>query len=223
MDVGQVLSQLEQWGNDTRKKMNLKNGAGDNCFGVLLGDLRKYAKEIKTDHSLALGLWDSGNTDAMILATMLFDVKSLSEEQVRNMVGGLHYFALVDELIYNAVSKTAFSDALMREWIGSPEEYIGRAGFALAISEIIDNRLSDDVLENLLAIIEADMKSAPARKQESMNRTLCEIGIRHPEYTDRCAAIGEKLGVYKDMKVSKGCTSPYAPEWIAVGIKKRKK
>lgn len=37
-----------------------------------------------------------------------------------------------------------------------------------------------------------------------------------------CLALGEKLGVYKDVKVSKGCTSPYALDWIAAGIRKRK-
>ena len=69
---------------------------------------------------------------------------------------------------------TAFADKLIHEWVGSPEEYVGRVGFALAICAIIDNQPSDAVLENFLTIIEADMQSAPARKQESMNRALCE-------------------------------------------------
>lgn len=30
----------------------------------------------------------------------------------------------------------------------------------------------------------------------------------------RALAIGEKLGVYRDYPVSKGCTSPFAPIWI---------
>ena len=58
-------------------------------------------------------------------------------------------------------------------------------------------------------------------KQEAMNRALCEIGIRYPEWTARCVSIGEALGVYRDPKAPKGCTSSYAPSWIAVGIKKR--
>ena len=30
----------------------------------------------------------------------------------------------------------------------------------------------------------------------------------------RALAIGEKLGIYRDYPVSKGCTSPFAPIWI---------
>ncbi len=48
-----------------------------------------------------------------------------------------------------------------------------------------------------------------------MNRCLMEIGTRLPEYTQRCIAIGEKLGRLDDRPVPKGCTSSYAPEWIA--------
>ncbi|HEY8444950.1 MAG TPA: hypothetical protein VIK94_02350 [Bacilli bacterium] len=49
-----------------------------------------------------------------------------------------------------------------------------------------------------------------------MNRCLCEIGIAYDEYTSSCIAIGEALGVYRDLKVAKGCTSSYAPIWITV-------
>ena len=50
-----------------------------------------------------------------------------------------------------------------------------------------------------------------------MNHALCEIGIRYPQFTERCITLGETLGVYRDLKVSKGCTSAYAPNWIAAG------
>ena len=35
-----------------------------------------------------------------------------------------------------------------------------------------------------------------------------------PQLRKRAIAIGEKLGVYRDYPVSKGCTSPFAPIWI---------
>jgi hypothetical protein len=47
-----------------------------------------------------------------------------------------------------------------------------------------------------------------------MNSTLAQIGINYPEYRDRSIAIGEKLGIYRNFPVSKGCTSPFAPIWI---------
>jgi len=50
---------------------------------------------------------------------------------------------------------------------------------------------------------------------------LAEIGIHFPEHQQRAIAIGEKLGVYRDYHVSKGCTSPFAPIWINEMVKRQ--
>ncbi|MDQ7093532.1 hypothetical protein REC12_08020 [Desulfosporosinus sp. PR] len=47
------------------------------------------------------------------------------------------------------------------------------------------------------------------------------IGIHYPQFTERCITLGETLGVYRDWKVAKGCTSAYSPNRIAAGIKKK--
>jgi 3-methyladenine DNA glycosylase AlkD len=58
------------------------------------------------------------------------------------------------------------------------------------------------------------MGNAAPEVQWTMNNTLATIGIRFPRHRKRAIAIGEKLGVYRDFPVSKGCTSPFAPIWI---------
>ncbi|HEX7756267.1 MAG TPA: hypothetical protein VF421_13030, partial [Niabella sp.] len=62
--------------------------------------------------------------------------------------------------------------------------------------------------------IETEMGKAAPEVQWTMNSTLAQIGINFPEYRARAVAIGEKLGVYRNYPVSKGCTSPFAPVWI---------
>lgn len=59
------------------------------------------------------------------------------------------------------------------------------------------------------------MKDAPDRLQWSMNECLAAIGIHHPALRARAIAIGERLEVLKDYPTPPGCTSPYAPLWIA--------
>lgn len=66
----------------------------------------------------------------------------------------------------------------------------------------------------LLDRIENEMATSAPETQWTMNFTLAEIGINHPEYRQRAVDIGEKLSVYRDYPVSKGCTSPFAPVWI---------
>jgi hypothetical protein len=43
----ETLAQLEALGNEKVLAQNSKNGAGDNQFGVRLGDIRKLATKIK--------------------------------------------------------------------------------------------------------------------------------------------------------------------------------
>jgi 3-methyladenine DNA glycosylase AlkD len=60
----------------------MKAGAPDNKFGVKLGDNRAMAKKIKTDYELALNLWDTGNVEAQLLATLIIKSKSLSTDEL---------------------------------------------------------------------------------------------------------------------------------------------
>ena len=65
------------------------------------------------------------------------------------------------------------------------------------------------------------MAAAPPEVQWTMNGCLAGIGIHEPRLRARAVAIGEKLGVYRDYPVSKGCTSPFAPIWIAEMVRRR--
>ena len=68
MTVKDTLKQLEALGDEKVRKHNTKWGAGDNQFGVKLGDIRALAKKIKSNHELGKTLWKTGNIDAQFLA-----------------------------------------------------------------------------------------------------------------------------------------------------------
>jgi 3-methyladenine DNA glycosylase AlkD len=67
----ETLAQLEAFGNEKVRAQNHKNGAGDDQFGVRLGDTRKLATKIKSNPALAIALWEAGNIDARLLAILL--------------------------------------------------------------------------------------------------------------------------------------------------------
>ena len=71
MTLKETLTQLEALGNEKMRTQNKNHGAGDNQFGVRRGDVRALAKELKTNHELALKLWKTGNIDARFLAILL--------------------------------------------------------------------------------------------------------------------------------------------------------
>lgn len=221
MTKDEILTILSGLGDQKRKQMYIKNGADENTYGVLLRELRKLAKQLGKNHALAVELWQSGNTEAQWLACMLYDVKKLTLDEIRNMVSQLTYTDIIDKFVGEVVSKHEFADILAEEWLVPAEDSLGRAGWNLIVHKISGGKLANETLEELLTTIETELQTAPPGKQWAMNHALCTIGINYPQFTERCIALGEALGVYRDLKVSKGCTSAYAPNWIAAGIRKR--
>lgn len=213
MTPKEALARLKALGDEKRRLYNKKHGAGDNQFGVPMGEIRKLAKEIKTDHELALALWKTGNIDARLLAILLLKPKSLSADELDRMVRQADFAQVADWLNSYVVSNHPDKEALRQTWLKDPDSWAARAGWSLTAERIAKEPEGLD-LSAILDRIEAEMAGAPPEVQWTMNSSLAEIGIRFPKLRKRAITIGETLGIYRDYPVSKGCTSPFAPIWI---------
>src|SRR5262245_41829388 len=114
----ETLAQLEALGDEKVRAQNSKNGAGGNQFGVRLGDIRKLATKIKTDHALAIALWESGNIDARLLAILLINPKNLSGDELDRMVRSVGFVQLADWLNSYVVKKYPDKETLRQRWMG---------------------------------------------------------------------------------------------------------
>lgn len=226
MNLKETLAKLEALGDEKRRAINLKPAphgiaAGKlKQFGVAMGDLRKLATKIKSDHALALELWKTGNIDAQLLAILIIKPKELSDNQLDKMVRQATFAQVADW--FNAYIVKEQPDAtkqLLREkWMKDKDGWAARAGWNLTASMInkgADNAKGLDVrgldVGGLLDRIEKEMPKAPPETQWTMNNTLMAIGIKHEKHRKRVIAIGEKIGLYKDWPMSKGCIIPYVP------------
>ncbi len=213
MTLDETLAQLEAVGSEKMRAQNKKHGAGDNQFGVKRGDVRKIAKQIKTDHELALALWETGNIDARFLAILLIKPASLSADEMDRIVRSVTFVEVADWLSSYVVKKHADKETLRQEWMATDDHMAARAGWSLTAERVAKDPKGLD-LTGLLDRIESEMGNAAAEIQWTMNTTLATIGIHHPKHRKGALAIGEALGVFRDYPVSKGCTSPFAPIWI---------
>jgi 3-methyladenine DNA glycosylase AlkD len=213
MTLQETLSQLEALGNEVMRKHNTKRGAGDNQFGVKMGDIRTVAKKTKADHPLALELWDTGNVDARFLSILILNPKKLTYDELNSMVKSEKFVHVADWLYSYIIKDYPDTESFRIEWMNSADVMLARAGWSLTSGCVARNPDLVD-MPALLDRIEAEMPTAASEVQWTMNSTLANIGIKHPEHRARALAIGEKLGIYRDYPVSKGCTSPFAPIWI---------
>jgi 3-methyladenine DNA glycosylase AlkD len=213
MTLNETLKQLKSLGNEKTRAHNTKYGAGDNQFGVKHGDIRALAKKIKADHQLAMSLWETGNIDAQYLAILLIKPKDLSAKEVDRLVRSVTFGWVADWLTNYVVKQHPDKETLRQEWMATNDRWAARAGWSLTAERVVKSPEGLD-LPALLDRIESEMGNADPVVQWTMNSTLAEIGIHFPKLRKRAIAIGEKLGIYRDYPVSKGCTSPFAPIWI---------
>ena len=221
MTLKEALKQLESLGNEKMRAQNTKNGAGKNQFGVKRGDIRKVAEKIKTDHELALALWQTGNVDAQFLAALVIKPGNLSADQMERMVRSVTFVQVADWLNSYVVAQHPDKDALRQKWMAAKDPMAARAGWRLTADRVEENPDGLD-LPALLDRIESEMGNAAPEVQWTMNSTLAQIGIHFPKYRKRAISIGETLGIYRDYPVSKGCTSPFAPIWIKAMASRQK-
>jgi 3-methyladenine DNA glycosylase AlkD len=213
MTVQDVLAELESLGDEKVRAHNRKYGAGDNQFGVKMGDIRKVAAKIKSNHPLGLALWDTGNVDAQFVGILLLQPKKLSRDEVDRMVRSTSFAHVADWLSSYVIKNHPDKESLRQSWMADDNPWAARAGWSLTAGRVAREPEGLD-LPALLDRIESEMASAPSEEQWTMNTCLANIGIHFPEHRKRALAIGEKLGIYRDYPVSKGCTSPFAPIWI---------
>ena len=220
MKINQILDQLKALSDKSTLTYNTKHGVGENQFGVKLGDIRKIAKDIKSDHQLAMELWKTENFDARMLATLILKPKELTATELDALVRSVKYARVSDWLNSYVVKIHPDNETLRQQWMTDNDPMALRSGWYLTTLRVENNPEMVDV-PSLLNRIENEMGVASPDAQWTMNFCLAAIGINHPNYRKRAIEIGEKLGVYRDYPVSKGCVSPFAPVWINEMVKRQ--
>ena len=216
MTTAEVMDELARLENP---KMRAANEARGDDHGVNLSHLRALAKRLKIQQDLALSLWATGDTAARLLATQICRPKLFTADDLDTMIRDIRSPKLLDWFITSVVKPGPHAEALRLQWKDCGD-LVGRAGWSLTTDRVVKRPAGLD-FSALLDQIEAELKTAPEPKQWPMNHCLAEIGIHHPVHRARAVAIGERLQVLVDYPVPRGCTSPYAPLWIAELVRRR--
>ena len=115
MTTQEALAKLKALRNEKMLLHNKKHGAGDNQFGVKLGDIRNLAKSIKTNNELARSLWKTENLDARLLSTLIIDPKTLSPDEVDQMVRSASFPQLADWVTAYVVKEYPDKESLRKK------------------------------------------------------------------------------------------------------------
>ncbi|MFG2303585.1 DNA alkylation repair protein [Actinacidiphila glaucinigra] len=188
--------------------------------GVNLGRLRAIAKRLRTQQELAVRLWETDDTAARLLAILVCRPKAFGRDELDAMLREARAPKVHDWLVNHVVKKNPHAEELRVAWLADSDPVVASAGWALT-TERVAKRPDGLDLAGLLDVVEAEMKDAPPRLRWAMNHCLARIGIEHAGLRARAVGIGERLEVLKDYPAAAGCTSPFAPVWIAEMVRRQ--
>ncbi|MET9875769.1 DNA alkylation repair protein [Actinacidiphila glaucinigra] len=215
--VAEVTAELAALEDPKARAVNERHG---DDHGVNLGKLRAIAKRLKTQQELAVRLWETDDTAARLLAILICRPKAFGRDELDAMLREARAPKVHDWLVNYVVKKNPHSEELRVAWLADSDPVVASAGWALTTERVAKQPDGLD-LAGLLDVVEAEMKDAPQRLQWAMNHCLAQIGIEHAGLRTRAVGIGERLEVLKDYPTSPGCTSPFAPVWIAEMVRRK--
>ncbi|MEZ6121820.1 MAG: DNA alkylation repair protein [Planctomycetaceae bacterium] len=221
MELSDVLSKLKMLGTEQAIKIYKRHGAGDNVFGVSFADLKKLKKQIGTNHSLAIGLWNSGNSDARSLAMMIADPQKVSPTVATQWMKDVSYYLHAGE-VAGVVAKSPCGPAKMRQWRKQKSEFARSTGYSILSHMLKDDPESVDESEcrRVLKEIESEIHRSANRARHAMVMAVISIGVYKPELCAEAIEAGERIG---DVDVDHGetsCTTPKIAAYIQKSVRR---
>lgn len=213
MDLASTLAQLESAGTAQNRKLYARHGCQEPMFGVSFAALKALKQAIKRDHDLSLALWESGNHDARVLATMVAVPSSMRTADL-DAWGKDANSAILADYVASVVVDTPFAASRAEKWKDAKSEWLGRAGWTVIARLSHDASIPDSFFVPLLAQIEDEIHHRKNRVREGMYSALIAIGARGGELTDAALAAAKRIGTVDIDHGETGCKTPDAVEYI---------
>ncbi|HEM4073056.1 TPA: DNA alkylation repair protein [Streptococcus suis] len=221
--IKELLTQLEAASHAGTLKRYEKIGETKPYYGVPMGAISSIAKAYKNRLDLFAPLWQTGILEAQYLAIQLAKTKpdQLALADLENCLSEQVSVNVLDKLASIILSKRKDSKDWGKTLLDKNSAIFQRIGWFLRAKYFAGRTASNQEIEETLDHIRQHLQTAAPPIQWTMNQCLVEIAVAYPNYLEQGIAIGQELAVYADMKVPKGCTSAYAPDWIEALLRRK--
>ncbi|MFT5081386.1 MAG: hypothetical protein ACI9D0_001929 [Bacteroidia bacterium] len=205
----QVMAELKAAGTAQNIKTFGNHGVTGDFFGVSYAFLKQLHRRVKSDHELALELWQTGNHDARVFACWAADGDKTTMKLLNQWAQDVDNHVLAIELA-SLAQDTDLAHRIMAKWIARKVEWPSSMGWGVASRLAMQpSRGSDEggiteaQVGELLTKLEAGIQSAPNYTRHNMNNALISIGCR-PKWKTKAIAAAKRIG---KVEVNYGATS----------------
>lgn len=163
-------------------------------LGISIPDLRRIARDIAPSHELALELWETGNQEARILASMVDIPEEARNEQLESWVKDFNSWDICDQVCDNLIEHTRFAWDKIHEWHAREEEFVKRAAYVLIACKAWHDRQADDQrFIDLFPLIKAGATDTRNFVRKAVNWAIRNIGKRNPALNRASIALSREL------------------------------
>jgi 3-methyladenine DNA glycosylase AlkD len=177
----EVLNKLKEKADPDQLAGMARYGlAVEKRLGVVVPEMRKIARQTGKDHQLALELWETGISEAMIVASMVGIPEKLTEAQMEAWVLDFNSWDVCDQVCMNLFEESPLVWKKIVEWSRREEEFVKRAGFALLACLAWHRKDAvDEEFVKLLPIIEDGATDGRNYIKKGVSWALRNIGKRN--------------------------------------------
>ena len=170
-----------------------------NTLGVPMPYLRSLGRKIRTDHNLALQLWQSRYHEARILASLVADPSLMKVSTAEKWVSQVDSWDVCDQLCLNLLDKTPYAWGKARTWPRRNEAFVKRAGFVLmAVLAVHDKKAPDSKFIGLFPLLLAGARDERNFVRKAVNWAVRQIGKRNRSLNRSAIILSrhiQKLGI----------------------------
>lgn len=221
--IQEILEKLKDASHAGTLKRYAKTQETQPYYGVPMGAISGIAKDYKNQLELFTPLWQTKILEAQYLAIQIAKTKpnQLETAELETCLDATVSVNVLDKLASVILSKRKDSKVWEELLLNMEEPVFQRLGWFLRAKYFASKVAEKAEIEGTLEYIKSHLQTAPELVQWTMNQCLVDIAVTYPDYLEQGLAIGKELAVYADMKVPKGCTSAYAPDWIGALLRRK--
>ena len=165
----------------------------ENVIGIRSPDLRKLAKEIGINQSLADSLWNSGTHEAKLLATYIADPGQLTIRKAESWLSDVYSWDICDSFC-RPIADTDYAYGQAMIWSSRQEEFVKRAGFVTMVNLAIhDKGAPDEKLETFFPVIVQEAWDERNFVRKAVNWALRQLGKRNQSLNKKAIKVAFEI------------------------------
>lgn len=171
----------------------------EKAFGVSVATIKQYAKALGRDHGLATALWETGWTDARMLAAMVGEPDRVTPREMDAWCRDFDSWGIVDTVCFTLWDRSPHAWKKAKQWTTQKPEFEKRAGFVLmACLAAHDKAAKDAAFLEFLPLIEKGASDDRNFVKKGVSWALRHIGHRNAKLHAAAIRTARRLGASDD-------------------------